>query len=412
MSKRIYLDKTANDFIKTFANDFKLNSFAKKKINMKKFALLMITTLLVISCSKYGEGDFTISGTAKGFKDGTKIYLRQLNEAGMILKSIDSGFVVNQKFVLEGSVEEASIVTLTADNEETNINIVLEKGAITVDLVKGALFNSKISGSYNNDKLRQFNTDFGKLQASVTDKLIVYEEKNRLELSNAFKSGDSATIKKLKSGYEKIEGELLQFSLEFVKKNPKALLSVLILENNMNNNQVDFNIIKSKFEELEPELQKVSYGVKIQDKINAIANTEIGKEAPNFTAKDPKGNEITLHEVLGKKVTIIDFWASWCTPCRVENPNMVKLNKEFKSKGLNIVGVSLDSNVAEWTAAIYADELNWYHASNLQAWQDPIVLSYNIMGIPSTFILDADGKIVAKNLKGEELRKKIIELTK
>jgi peroxiredoxin len=412
VSKRIYLDKTANDFIKTFANDFKLNSFAKKKINMKKFALLMITTLLVISCSKYGEGDFTISGTAKGFKDGTKIYLRQLNEAGMILKSIDSGFVVNQKFVLEGSVEEASIVTLTADNEETNINIVLEKGAITVDLVKGALFNSKISGSYNNDKLRQFNTDFGKLQASVTDKLIVYEEKNRLELSNAFKSGDSATIKKLKSGYEKIEGELLQFSLEFVKKNPKALLSVLILENNMNNNQVDFNIIKSKFEELEPELQKVSYGVKIQDKINAIANTEIGKEAPNFTAKDPKGNEITLHEVLGKKVTIIDFWASWCTPCRVENPNMVKLNKEFKSKGLNIVGVSLDSNVAEWTAAIYADELNWYHASNLQAWQDPIVLSYNIMGIPSTFILDADGKIVAKNLKGEELRKKIIELTK
>jgi peroxiredoxin len=412
VSKRIYLDKTANDFIKTFANDFKLNSFAKKKINMKKFALLMITTLLVISCSKYGEGDFTISGTAKGFKDGTKIYLRQLNEAGMILKSIDSGFVVNQKFVLEGSVEEASIVTLTADNEETNINIVLEKGAITVDLVKGALFNSKISGSYNNDKLRQFNTDFGKLQASVTDKLIVYEEKNRLELSNAFKSGDSATIKKLKSGYEKIEGELLQFSLEFVKKNPKALLSVLILENNMNNNQVDFNIIKSKFEELEPELQKVSYGVKIQDKINAIANTEIGKEAPNFTAKDPKGNEITLHEVLGKKVTIIDFWASWCTPCRIENPNMVKLNKEFKSKGLNIVGVSLDSNVAEWTAAIYADELNWYHASNLQAWQDPIVLSYNIMGIPSTFILDADGKIVAKNLKGEELRKKIIELTK
>jgi peroxiredoxin len=379
---------------------------------MKKFALLMITTLLVISCSKNGEGDFTISGTAKGFKDGTKIYLRQLNEAGMILKSIDSGFVVNQKFVLEGSVEEASIVTLTADNEETNINIVLEKGAITVDLVKGALFNSKISGSYNNDKLRQFNTDFGKLQASVTDKLIVYEEKNRLELSNAFKSGDSATIKKLKSGYEKIEGELLQFSLEFVKKNPKALLSVLILENNMNNNQVDFNIIKSKFEELEPELQKVSYGVKIQDKINAIANTEIGKEAPNFTAKDPKGNEITLHEVLGKKVTIIDFWASWCTPCRIENPNMVKLNKEFKSKGLNIVGVSLDSNVAEWTAAIYADELNWYHASNLQAWQDPIVLSYNIMGIPSTFILDADGKIVAKNLKGEELRKKIIELTK
>lgn len=412
MSLSFYLHKTANDFIKTFENEYYLNSFAKKKTDMKKFALLMITTLLVISCSKYGEGNFTISGTAKGFKDGTKIYLRELNEAGMIVKSIDSGFVVNQKFEIEGSVEEASIITLTAENEETNVNIVLEKGDLTVDLVKGALFNSKISGSYNNDKLRQFNTDYGKLQASVTDKLIAYEEKHRLELSNAFKTADSATIKKLKSGYEKIEGEMLQFSLDFVKKNPKALLSILILENNMNSNQVDFNIIKTNYEMLDSDLQKVSYGVKIQNKINAIENTEIGKEAPNFTAKDPKGNEISLHDVLGKKVTIIDFWASWCTPCRVENPNMVKLNKEFKSKGLNIIGVSLDSNVAEWTATIYADELNWYHASNLQAWQDPIVLNYNIMAIPSTFILDADGKIVAKNLKGEELRKKIIELTK
>jgi peroxiredoxin len=379
---------------------------------MKKIALLIFTALLVISCSKYGEGNFTISGTAKGFKDGTKIFLRQYNEAGMIIKSIDSGFVVNQKFELKGKAEDAAIVSLTTDNDETSINLILEKGDIKVALTKGNLYNSKVTGTYNNDVLVQFNADFGKLQTSVTDKLIAYEAKHREELSNAFKSTDSVTVNKLKSGYQKIENELLQFSLDFVKKNPKALLSLLILENNMHSNQVDFKIIQSNFESLDSELQKLSSGVKIQEKINAIANTEIGKIAPNFTAKDPKGKEISLHDVLGKKVTIIDFWASWCTPCRVESPNMVKLNKEFKSKGLNIVGVSLDNNMAEWTAAIYADELNWYHASNLKQWQDPIVLSYNIMGIPSTFILDADGKIVAKNLKGEELRKKIIELTK
>ena len=389
-----------------------MNSFVKKIKIMKKYALLIISTLLIISCSKYGEGDFTIAGTAKGFKDGTKIYLRQLNESGMILKVIDSAFVVNQKFELKGVTEEVITASLVSDGEESGLNIILEKGDIAVNLVKGALYNSKITGSYNNDMLYKFNTDFGKLQTTVTDKLIAYEAEHRAELSNAYKNADSATVKKLKSGYEKIEGELLQFSLDFVNKNPKAFLSVLILEGNLNNPQVSFDKIKIAFTALDKDLQKVSSGIKIQAKIDAINSTQIGKEAPNFTGKDPKGEEVTLHDVLGKKVTVVDFWASWCAPCRIENRNMVKLNKDFKSKGLNIVGVSLDSNDIEWRAAIYADELNWYHISNLKSWQDPIAISYDVMAIPCTYILDADGKIVAKNLKGDELRKKIAELTK
>ena len=121
--------------------------------------------------------------------------------------------------------------------------------------------------------------------------------------------------------------------------------------------------------------------------------------------------EISLKESLGK-VTIIDFWASWCGPCRKENPNVVAMYNELNSKGLNIIGVSLDNpNGAQaWKDAIAKDGLTWNHISNLQGWEDPIAVQYKVKTIPATFILDASGKIVAKDLRGDKLKAKVKEL--
>ncbi len=116
-----------------------------------------------------------------------------------------------------------------------------------------------------------------------------------------------------------------------------------------------------------------------------------------------------MKESLGK-VTIIDFWASWCGPCRAENPNVVALYNELHSKGLNIIGVSLDEDATKWKAAIAKDKLTWTQVSNLKGWKDPIALTYEVEGIPATFILDAKGNIVAKNLRGDELKAKVKEL--
>lgn len=118
---------------------------------------------------------------------------------------------------------------------------------------------------------------------------------------------------------------------------------------------------------------------------------------------------ISLKESLGK-VTIVDFWASWCGPCRMENPNVVAIYKEFHSKGLNIIGVSLDQDAAKWKDAISKDKLSWTQVSNLKGWEEPIAIQYKVEAIPATFILDASGKIVAKDLRGAELKAKIIEL--
>ena len=118
---------------------------------------------------------------------------------------------------------------------------------------------------------------------------------------------------------------------------------------------------------------------------------------------------VSLKESLGK-VTIVDFWASWCGPCRAENPNVVALYNEFHSKGLNIVGVSLDKDAAKWKDAIAKDKLTWTHVSNLKFWDEPIAIQYEVQSIPATFILDASGKVVARDLRGEELRAKIASL--
>lgn len=118
---------------------------------------------------------------------------------------------------------------------------------------------------------------------------------------------------------------------------------------------------------------------------------------------------MSLKESLGK-VTIVDFWASWCAPCRAENPNMVALYKEFHSKGLNIVGVSLDKDAAKWKEAIAKDKLIWTQVSNLKFWNEPIAIQYQVESIPAPFVLDASGKIIAKGLLGKELRAKIATL--
>ena len=144
-----------------------------------------------------------------------------------------------------------------------------------------------------------------------------------------------------------------------------------------------------------------------------IFKIEIGSIAPDFTAPDPDGNSVTLSKVLGK-ITILDFWASWCRPCRVENPNFVKLYNKYHDKGLNIISVSLDreNQMKRWVNAIEKDNLNWYNVSNLKYWQDPVAQLYNISSIPATFILDEKGKIIATRLRGSALEEKINQLFK
>ena len=182
----------------------------------------------------------------------------------------------------------------------------------------------------------------------------------------------------------------------------------------------DVKKIRKLYNSFDESIKNTKTAKKIKDQLDAIDKAKnapkpkpvavnVGQIAPDFSAKTPQGVTVSLKESLGK-VTVIDFWASWCGPCRKENPAVVALYNEFHAKGLNIIGVSLDKDAAKWKEAIAKDKLTWTQISNLQEWKDPIALQYKVKQIPTTYLLDETGKIIAKDLRGAELKAKIMEL--
>ena len=143
--------------------------------------------------------------------------------------------------------------------------------------------------------------------------------------------------------------------------------------------------------------------------VKRITGVAIGDVAPDFTLNDPEGKPVQLSSLRGKYV-LIDFWASWCGPCRQENPNVVRMYNKFKDKGFSIYGVSLDKEANAWKAAIKKDNLNWLHGSELKHWNSAVAQTYGVSGIPATYLLDKEGKVVAKNLRGAALEAKLTEL--
>jgi peroxiredoxin len=136
----------------------------------------------------------------------------------------------------------------------------------------------------------------------------------------------------------------------------------------------------------------------------------VGQKAPDFSLADPDGNQVKLSSKIGSKLLLIDFWASWCEPCRMENPNVVKIYNEFHKAGFDVFGVSLDRNKDAWVKAISDDKLTWAHVSDLKFWNNEVAKLYAVNSIPSNFLLDETGKIIGRNLRGEDLYKKVNEV--
>jgi peroxiredoxin len=246
---------------------------------------------------------------------------------------------------------------------------------------------------------------------------MAFQNANMAKMKAAQDTKDTIVINKLMKEYQGMQKEGMDFYVKFAERNPKALLSALIVDSMLNDPAVDLVRVKKIYTSFSPELKKYKPGKSIQTKLDKIdkpstvaaAAANVGSVAPDFTAPNPEGKSISLKQSLGK-VTIVDFWASWCKPCRVENPNVVALYAKYHAKGLNILSVSLDKEASAWKTAIAKDKLTWNHVSNLKEFEDPIALQYGINAIPSIFVLDAKGVIIAKDLRGEELNAKIASL--
>jgi peroxiredoxin len=382
---------------------------------MKKILIVGAFVALLFSCSKVAKGEYLITGNIKGIKTGL-VFLQKQNPAGMGIINIDTVKVVDGKFEIKGKITEPEISFIEVKNINGKVPFVLEEGEITIAVDKDSIFKSKLSGTYSNDEFYNFNSESNKIQKRLQKKVMDFQMKNMAAMNDARKNNDTVTINSLRKQYDVIQKDITDYTFNYPKNHPKSFISVLIVQAMFNNPNFKPAAIETTFNSLDESLKKTKPGKKIKENLVAISKQSklkskvtIGSIAPDFKAPSPDGKIISLKENLGK-VTIIDFWASWCAPCRAENPNNVALYNEFHSKGLNIINVSLDSDATKWKEAIAKDKLTWIQVSNLKEMEDPIALQYGVNQIPTTFVLDASGKVVAIELRGEELKAKIKEI--
>lgn len=384
---------------------------------MKKLILSFLAITALVSCNNVGSNEYVIEGDANGLKDGVNVYLQQQDSTGTIIQ-LDTVKVANGKFSFEGQLVEPMLSFIEVDSSGSKIPFILEEGNITIKVNKDTIFKSIVGGTYSNDQL----TAYGKETEKIQKNMMKFQESNREKIQMAQMNQDTVTMNALMKEFKIYQDQFKEISLKHVDEHPKSYISLFFIKQFINDPSFDLARATKMYENLDPVLKNTKEGKSIKVSLDVIKTTEkkndtvaeevkIGSKAPDFSAPNQNNVKTSLKSSLGK-VTLIDFWASWCGPCRKENPNVVALYKDFHAKGLNIIGVSLDENADKWKEAIAKDQLTWTHVSNLKGWEDPIAKQYFVDGIPATFLLDEKGVIIAKNLRGNELRTKVASLLK
>lgn len=379
-------------------------------LSFSRTFLVLTAAAVVFSCNKAGENEYIITGTIKGIADGKKVFLEVQDDMTGAFKALDTVKVEGGKFTIKGSAKGADINLIQIESVNGKIPFILENGDIEMDINKDSLNLVKVTGTYNNDEL----TAYRELGTKIQKDMMKFQKDNMVKMNQAQQKKDTVTINNLRKAYFKFQEDFAKQSEEYVKTHPKSFISLLIIES-LFQQMVDPAKITTYFNGLDKELKANKHGKKIKSQLDLLnkpaapAGVEVGSIAPDFSAPGPDGKVISLKQSMGK-VTLVDFWASWCNPCRAENPNNVALYNEFHAKGLNIIGVSLDKDAAKWKEAIAKDKLAWPQISNLKYWDEPIRVTYGVESIPATFLLDANGTVVAKDLTGAALKAKVAEL--
>lgn len=382
---------------------------------MKKLLTVFLIAIAISSCKNEAPkiDGYVIDGTAKEIYNGIRVILQTTNEQGRPVP-IDTAIVVDEKFMFEGKLDNPEMLYISVNSVTGNLPLIIENSQITIDIDKNNIAKSKVTGSESNDDYVKFIEGRTQAQLDVQSLSVKLDEAKFIK--------DTENIKFYSDKLQDAVKNNENYALTFVENHPNSYVSLFIIDAQTNLRDVDIEAYETAFNALNTSLKTSEYGANVTKKIDQVKefqqksqNLAIGKKAPNFTAPDMNGNPLTLYDIKGK-VTIIDFWAAWCGPCRRENPNVVKVYNQFHDKGLEIIGVSLDGTPrqgdakAAWLKAVEDDKLTWHQVSNLQYFNDPVAKLYDINAIPATYIIDKEGTIIAKNLRGIALEQKIAEL--
>ncbi len=362
-------------------------------------ALLLFATM---ACKSIFNNQFTVSGEIQGAA-GKEIKLMEFTNTQVI--TIDSVVVAeNGAFELKANTAQPTVFVLNLDGRlipflaENGNKIEIRADINTYDKAY------EITGSPGAESLKSFFAAFNAFQENVNQlNLFIEPFVNTPQF-------DSVRII-AQSRYEDLEKKQREFVYDFFKQTDETVVPIyaILFAGGFISPENDYAWYEARlaqFEKTHPRSKYTAYLKKFIEPYAAQANLQIGKTAPDFSLKTPEGVSLKLSDLRGKYI-LIDFWASWCAPCRKENPNIVRLHNRFKDKGFDILGVSLDRDSSAWVNAIKDDQLNWSQVSDLKYWDSEAAGLYNVTGIPATYLIDPKGVIVGRNLRGQELEAKL-----
>ena len=372
---------------------------------------IILTALCCIPVMAFAQNNnFNLTAKVGEYANPAKAYLNYTINGKPVT---DSAAVTNGVFQFSGILGNPIRAQLVLDHEGVGLQklgrnadvlaLFLEKGQITLT-AKDSVKKGVISGSKVNEEF------------VVYKKFIAEPERKMAALNaeyfaaDASKKADRAYVKTLNDKYNDAINERKALQYKYIGQNKGSFVSLSSLME-LAGQDIDVNQIEPVFKLLSAAVQSSESGVQFARSINAARPTSIGAVAPVFTQNDVNDKPVSLSGFRGKYV-LLDFWASWCGPCRAENPNVVKAYNQYKDKNFTILSVSLDrpGQKESWLAAVKADGLEWTQVSDLKFWNNDAARLYNIRAIPQNFLIDPSGKIIGKNLRGEALAKKLREI--
>lgn len=356
---------------------------------MKKY-LVLILGITIFACTQKQTG-FKIEVEIEGAEGA--ILLEARGQSAWI--PVDTAEIINGIAILEGEVETPGDYYLSVLGERAKALVFVENNKMTVVGKADSLNFVKVTGSATHNEYEVLNRAITRISEEYME---IYQEARA-----AGAAGDTAKSRVLMEQVNELYESTSVLQEDFVKNNPASWATPFLLTRIQYEKEVDE--LDALVSALDPKLDAVQTVKDLKERIDVLKKLAVGQIAPDFTQNDPNGNPVRFSDVYSQnEVTLLDFWAAWCGPCRAENPNVVAVFNDYKDKGFTVFGVSLDREKDAWLKAIQDDGLAWAQVSDLAYWSNAAAQLYAIQSIPSSLLVDKTGKIIAKNKRGEDLR--------